>query len=106
MEAENFQFFILEHNNNKPPPPRYRQKLTTFQLPTPPPPKTDEKSDKEIQAYKILAKKIDRRCRVIFPILFLIFNCLYWSKYKFLSKDLASALDGATGYTQVESLSS
>ena len=37
----------------------------------PPPPKT----------YIEEAKKIDRICRILFPVVFLVINIIYWSYY-------------------------
>ena len=40
--------------------------------------------------YKHLADNIDRKCRFIFPICFLMFNIFYWWSYTQLDQDIAT----------------
>lgn len=66
----------------------------------------NKNNEGDIHAFKAVAKRIDKRCRILFPGMFFMFNAYFWSTYKLFSTDLDKAMEGAISYTQVESLSS
>lgn len=58
----------------------------------PPYPLTDEEEEMEdgdlVKAWRqeaVLAKRIDKTCRALFPFLFIIFNLIYWIHYQVIT---------------------